>query len=137
MDRSLTFGQRLPATGLKGFTILEVMVALAILSIALTAIYRLQGQTMVVSATARFYDLAPMLAQAKLAEIEHQRFNELARSSGEFEDTYPGYKWSLQFEEVPAEWLTEKYYHLTQIDIDISQNEEKHYHLRTYRFFVD
>ena len=126
-----------PQKGISGFTILEVMVALAILSIALTGIYRLHGQTMLMSASARFHSLAPMLALAKLSDVEHQAYEELASSSGEFGKTHPGYKWSLQFEDVSTELLTERYYHLTRIDIDISQNEENRYHLRTYRFFVE
>lgn len=120
-----------------GFTMLEVLVALAILSIALTGIYRLHGQTMIMSSKARFYSLAPMLAQARLAEIEHQDYKELTTASGDYGETYPGYKWSLQLEDIPAELFTENYYHLTRIDIDISQNEENHYQLRTYRFFAE
>jgi general secretion pathway protein I len=139
MDRPLIVKQNkaFGPIGFKGFTILEVMVALAVLSIALTGIYRLHGQTMVMSGNARFYTLAPMLAQAKLSEIEHQDYSALATSSGEYGEEYPGYQWALQFEDVPTDLFTEKYYHLTRIDIDISQNEENHYNLRTYRFFAE
>lgn len=123
--------------GIKGFTIIEVMVALAVLAIALTGIYRMHAQTMMMSDRARFYSLAPMLAQAKLAEIAPQSYQELSTASGDFDNTYPGYRWSLQFEDLSAELLTENYYHLTRIDIDISKNEASRYQLRTYRFFVD
>lgn len=119
-----------------GFTILEVMVALAILSIALTGIYRLHGQTMVMSAKARFHSLAPMLAQAKLSDVQQQSYEELTSASGDYDQTHPGYTWSLKFEDVSSELFTDSSYHLTRIDIDISQNEENHYHLRTYRFFL-
>ncbi len=123
--------------GCAGFTLIEVMVALAILSIALTGIFRLHSQTMMVSGTARFYSLAPTLAQAKLSEIERQAFNALSSATGEYGEAYPGYKWSIQIEEIPTALFTEKYYHLTQIDIDIAQDEKNQYRLRTYRFFVD
>ncbi len=123
--------------GCAGFTIIEVMVALAILSIALTGIYRLHGQTMTVSGAARFYSLAPRLAQAKLSEIERQAYNTLSNAAGEYGESYPGYKWSIQIEEVTTALFTENYYHLTQIDIDITQDEKSQYSLRTYRFFVD
>lgn len=119
-----------------GFTILEVMVALAILSIALTGIYRLHGQTMVMSAKARFHSLAPMLAKAKLSDVQQQSYDELTAASGDYGSTHPGYEWSLRFEDVPSELFTESSYHLTRIDIDITQSEENHYHLRTYLFFL-
>lgn len=139
MDRSIAPHNSSTQThcGLKGFTIIEVMVALAILSIALTAIYRLHGQTMMMSAKARFYSLAPVLAQAKLTEIQNQDYNELTTGTGDYGQDYPGYRWSLQFEDMETELITEKKYHLTRIDIDISQDEENSYHLRTYRFFVE
>lgn len=139
MDRSL--GTCLPHAAhrqhLRGFTILEVMVALAILTFALTGIYKLHGQTMMVSAKSRFFNVAPTLAQSKLSEIERLDYKSLTTSSGDFGNAYPGYQWSLQIEDVTTELLTEKYYHLTRIDIDIARHEQNQYHLRTYRFFVD
>ena len=120
-----------------GFTIMEVMVALAILSIALTGIFRLHGQTMMVSSTARFYNIAPTLAQAKLSEIERKDYNTIGNATGDFGDNYPGYQWSIQIEDVQTDLATEDYYHLAQINIDISRNEKNIYQLRTYRFFVD
>ena len=139
MDRSI--GTHPPHTEphhyLRGFTIIEVMVALAILTFALTGIYKLHGQTMMVSAKSRFFNVAPTLAQSKLSEIESQDYKSLTTSSGDFGNAYPGYQWSLQIEDVSTELFTEKYYHLTRIDIDIARHEQNQYHLRTYRLFVE
>ena len=121
----------------RGFTILEVMVALAILSIALTTVYRLHGQTMEMSARARFYNLAPLLAQGKLAEIERQGLTEAADVNGDFGLTYPGYTWTVHIEEVSSDLLKEAQYHLVRLDIGIGQGNDENYQLRTYRFYVD
>jgi len=51
-----------------GFTLLEVMVALAVMSIVLVSVYRMHSQSLTMNTAARFYTLAPMLAQGKMAE---------------------------------------------------------------------
>jgi general secretion pathway protein I len=121
----------------EGFTLLEVMVALAVLATTLTVIYQLHGQTMMISSDARFYNLAPMLAQAKLSEVEQSAYKELAESSGDFGEDYPGFQWSVRIEDVPSDLLEAKPYHLTRIEIVVSHDDESTYNLRTYRFFVD
>lgn len=120
-----------------GFTLLEVMVALAILSIALTSIYRLHGQTMDMSARARFYNQAPLLAQAKLSEIERQGTKNAADGSGDFGEAHPGYSWNVSVEEMPSDLLKANEYHLVRIDIRISSDSADDFQLRTYRFYVE
>ena len=113
------------------------MVALAVLAIALTSIYRLQGQTMMMSASARFYSLAPQLTRIKLAEIERQEFKDIVNGTGDFGQDFPGYTWTLEIEDTASDLITSKQYHLARIDITVSKNEENSYQLRTYRFYVD
>ena len=120
-----------------GFTLIEVMVALAVLSIALTGIYRLQGQTMLMNGSARFYSLAPQLAQAKIAEAERQEFSDIVSSSGDFGEDFPRYTWSLAVEEVSSDLTEGEKYHLAKLDITVTYNEENQYQLRAYRFYVD
>lgn len=120
-----------------GFTLMEVMVALAILAIALTSIYRLHSQTLTMSYQARFYSQAPLLAQAKLAEVERQGIKEGADNSGDFGESYPNYTWSVHIEEVPSDLTNDTPYHLVRVEVTISQNEENSYSLRTYRYYAD
>ncbi len=126
-----------PVPHTDGFTLLEVMVALAILAIALTSIYRMQGQTLMMSGSARFYSLAPELAQAKIAEVERKSFTEIADGSGEFGDAYPGYGWELSIEDLPTELITSEKYHLVRIKVVITENDENSYEIRTYRFMYE
>ena len=121
----------------KGFTLLEVLVAMAVLTIALTSIYKLHGQTMVMSGKARFLTLAPQLAQVKLAEIEGQPFQDIGDGSGDFGEDHPNYQWKLSIEDIPTELITEDVYHLVHININITHNDGNSYQLRTYRFLTD
>jgi general secretion pathway protein I len=82
-----------------GFTLLEVMVAMAIISIVLTAVYKMHGQTLIMSETARFYTLAPMLAQSKMAEFDIKPTKDQDNDSGNFGYEYPGYRWEIAVEE--------------------------------------
>jgi general secretion pathway protein I len=120
-----------------GFTLIEVLVAISILVIAMTSVYRLQGDTFRMSASARFYSLAPMLAKSKLSEMEIQGFKNAAAGTGDFGQAYPGYTWNVNMEEMQSELLKDRKYHLTRIDLTISQDEDLSYALRTYRFYVD
>ncbi|MEJ2038346.1 MAG: prepilin-type N-terminal cleavage/methylation domain-containing protein [Desulfosarcinaceae bacterium] len=125
----------------RGFTLLEVMVALAILAITLTSIYRLHAQTMVMSARARFYSQAPMLAQAKLAEMERKGIENSEDASGDFGDEHPGYSWSVRIEDANgaliSEFLKDGQQHLVRIDVTITLGEEDTYALRTYRYYSE
>ncbi len=122
----------------RGFTLLEVMVALAVLSIALTSIYRLHSQTLTMSARSRFYSQAPLLAQQKLSEIERQGIKNGLGGSGDFGEGYPNYSWSVQIEDIQSEaLLKDRKYHLARIDVSVAESEDERYHLRTYRFYSD
>ncbi|MBT8343073.1 MAG: prepilin-type N-terminal cleavage/methylation domain-containing protein [Desulfatitalea sp.] len=122
---------------LNGFTLIEVMVALVILTVTLTSIYKLQAGTVRMSTDARFYTMAPMLAQLKLAEIEREGLEDAVGGADTFGDPYPGYAWSLQVEALETELIKSANYHLVRIDLTITYNEALEYDLRTYRFYSD
>jgi general secretion pathway protein I len=63
---------RAPKPVIGAFTLLEVMVAVAILGIALTAIFSSEAGAIRVAARARFTTTATLLARCKMAEIEEQ-----------------------------------------------------------------
>ena len=121
----------------KGFTLLEVLVALAVLAIAMISIFKLQGQTIQMSAKARFLTVAPHLAQAKLAEVELQDIKEAGDDSGGFSGDHTDYNWAVTVEEIPTDLITGQNYHLVRINVNISQPDGNSYQLRTYRFYAN
>ena len=82
----------------KGFTLLEVLVSLAIISIVLVSVISLQGQTIGMYETVRFYSLAPFLAQSKISEAAMDP-GDFSGSSGDFGKAHPGYSWQAQVSE--------------------------------------
>ena len=118
-----------------GFTLLEVMVAIAILAIVLVSVYRMHSQTLTMNTAARFYTQAPMLAQSKLAQIEVDLSGITATDSGDFGDKFPGYTWRISTEEVASEALGEIAADLKRIDMTVVFNSDEYiYNVRTYRF---
>lgn len=118
-----------------GFTLLEVMVAMAIMAIVLVSVYRMQSQTLTMNAAARFYTQAPMLAQSKLAQMEIASSGSISGDSGDFGDKFPGYIWSISTDEVTSEVLGEIAADLRRIDMKVSFNDDEYvYNVRTYWF---
>lgn len=74
----------------RAFTLLEVMVAMAILGIALLGLLGLHHQSMVSVIRAQQTTRAAMLAQAVMTEAELERFPDLGMTSGDFEAAFPG-----------------------------------------------
>jgi general secretion pathway protein I len=80
-----------------GFTLLEVMIAVAILGIALTSLFGSQSSSVALATETRFNIQAPLLAQMKLAQL--QPAEETISDSGNFGDDLKGFKWEFTVEE--------------------------------------
>lgn len=80
-----------------GFTLLEVMVALAILAITLVTLLGSQSKSLDLVAEAHFKTLAPMLAAAKFSELQDR--DGLVSAEGDFSASHPGYLWKLSLTE--------------------------------------
>jgi len=88
-----------------GFTLLEVMIAMAILAIALVAAFQSQSQSISMSGQARFLTTASLLAQGKMAELEALRPESVANDSGDFGEDYPDYAWQVEVADTGQESL--------------------------------
>lgn len=118
-----------------GFTLLEVMVAMAVMAIVLVSIHRMHSQTVAMSTAARFYTQAPLLAQKKLAEVTTISSQAFASDSGDFGENFPGYSWQVSATDVSSELLGEVADDFTRIDVTVAYlNNNFSYRLTTYRF---
>ncbi|RJR17557.1 MAG: prepilin-type N-terminal cleavage/methylation domain-containing protein [Desulfobacteraceae bacterium] len=120
----------------KGFTLLEVMVAVAIIAIALTAVMGVQSQAVDLASEARFMTTAALLAQAKLSEIEAMGTDGTKAVSGDFGEEFPGYTWNASIDDAGAGLPIEGSYHLKRVDLSVACCGEGQYRyaLRAYLF---
>lgn len=117
----------------KGFTLLEVMVSVAIIAIVLVSIIRLQGQTISMNETIRFYTVAPQLAESKIADILINPSNYELSSSGDFGEEFPGYSWEVLIEEMKISVVESPELTLKRIDVGVSfNNGELNFSLRHF-----
>lgn len=87
----------------RGFTLLEVMISLAILGLALSAIVDINATTIRTHAYAKQVTVATMLARSKMADLESQFIEEGFTSEfdqtmeGDFDDEgWEGFRWSAE-----------------------------------------
>jgi general secretion pathway protein I len=86
----------------RGFTLLEVMVALAILATAFAAALRLHSDSMGMLISSRIHTKAAELAQYKMTEIELTGWMNLGLPAGEFGELEPDYVWDVRVESTPS-----------------------------------
>ncbi len=92
----------------KGFTLLEVLIALAIMAVSLIAIYTAEGNSLLVSGTADRTTVASFLAQEQMVEWQIQLEQEINRNkfpddreeAGVFEDPYSDYRYERRVRKV-------------------------------------
>jgi len=111
-----------------GFTLLEVMIAISIMAIALTALLGNQSQSLRIAEESRFALTASLLMKQKFADFQLSS-EQLYNTEGDFGEDYPGYFWSVEvdvpdFENVQALYGTEQF--LQRVDLKIYTDEERH-----------
>lgn len=125
-------------TSCSGFSLLEVLVCLSIISIVLISIYRLHSQTLMMNYSAQFNTKAPLLAQTKLAELDLMTENDLSDGSGDFGDDFPGYTWKVTITDLDHQEDKSFPGSLKRVEIKISlNNDEDFYNLTVCRFVED
>jgi len=85
----------------RGFTLLEVVISMGLITIALLAVFRLQAQNLSLQSEAQFITLANHLAQDRMSQI--QAGDELTEgsSSGDFGDDFPYFSYREEISEMP------------------------------------
>ena len=118
-----------------GFTLLEVLAAVAILAIVLVAVFRLHFQTTAMTGASKFYTLAPLLAQTKLTDLEIAGIENAGSDEGDFGTDMPGLRWRVDTEDVAPAILQNGPGSMRKIEITVSTiDEDMVYRMRTYRF---
>ena len=82
----------------RGFTLLEVLVAFAILAFTLAAAYGVFSDASRSVASGERYGVALALAESRLAEVDAAAAAETWDGEGEFEDTY---RWRVETRAMP------------------------------------
>jgi prepilin-type N-terminal cleavage/methylation domain-containing protein len=75
-----------------GFTLLEIVISLGLITIALLAILRLQAQSLNLQSEAQFTTIANYLAQDRLSRIQSEK--------GDFGEDYPYFRYREEIEEI-------------------------------------
>ena len=122
----------------QGFTLLEVMIAVAVLAIALSAVLGLQSRSLTLAAESRFYTTATLLAMGKMAEMAVAGRGDLMSDSGDFGDVFSGYAWRVSVQNAVLPGLDKMKGRLKRIDLEVTcgEGELYRYDLRLYRFFA-
>lgn len=91
---------------MRGFSLLEVLIALAILGMSLGVLLQSQAQSLDATGRARDYNIASSLMRSKLVDIEAETLADgfvvgSTESAGDFaEDGFPDFKWSAKVSEI-------------------------------------
>ena len=117
----------------RGFTLLEVMVAVAIIAIALTALLGSQSQSVSYANSAKFETMAALLAQKKMSEMVIQDPASLTSANGDFGDDYPGYTWEATVSDVSLEGAEDILKYLKQIDLTVAWGGQS-YSIRLFHY---
>ncbi len=110
-----------------GFTLLEVMVSVAILATAFVSVLKLHSDSLNMLITARKHSICYQLAQYKMTEVENEGINNITFRSGTFE-SMPNYTWTLDIEStsIPG-WVK-----VSVIVKDIHEMDQKGFVLTEY-----
>lgn len=118
-----------------GFTLLEIMIALSLMAIVLVSVYRMHAQTLRLNEEIRFNATAPLLAQAKIAELALRPPGSLTDGEGDFGDDFPGYTWRILSAEAELPAEVDLPGRLLQVDLAVAMEPaNRMYHLRTYTY---
>jgi prepilin-type N-terminal cleavage/methylation domain-containing protein len=85
----------------RGFTLVEILVCLAVMAIAFVAVFRLQAQNLEIQREAGFISVAKYLAQGRLARIYAGGKMVPGTGSGDFSPDFPGLSYEEAREGLP------------------------------------
>ena len=93
-----------------GFTLLEIMIALAIVAIALVSLLGLANRSIAVQERLQRMTRATLLAQEKMTEIElaaEAKTLVFEPAAGVFAEPFSDFRWRLEFADTPLPVVTQ------------------------------
>jgi len=84
---------------LRGFSLVEVLVSLAISTIAIAALVRATGTAVRAAITSEVYNTAILLAETKLGEVRSDGVSFYADEEGEFDPPHEDFTWNVSASE--------------------------------------
>ncbi len=123
-----------PSRSEQGFTLLEVMIAIAILAISMSMLFGSQSQSISLITESKFNTQASLLAGLKIAYLESGK-EELINGDGDFGEDYPGYSWKIEIDDPHidgSELLQEISEEMQQVDLTITWGEEQYVYVVRY-----
>jgi general secretion pathway protein I len=112
-----------------GFTLLEVMVALAIIGIAMVAMLGLTQRNISANDNLHQMTRAIFLAKQKMAEIEHNIDGAVDQREGTFLPPNQDFRWRSRFTPTPVSGVE-------QVDLSVLWGEERDQELVTLTSFM-
>lgn len=88
----------------KGFTLLEVIIAVAIIGSTLAILLGAVNKNLILASQSKNLSVASFLAQRKMGEIESEGFPEIGNQEGVFEEN-PDYRWYMSVQPYNIEQL--------------------------------
>jgi general secretion pathway protein I len=113
----------------KGFTLLEVMVALTIVSITLIAVLGLTQRNILINEKLQQMTRATFLAKQKMAEIENSVQQSMDQNQGVFIEPNQDFRWRAVYTPTQISGIE-------QIDLSVLWGEEKKNELVTLTSFM-
>jgi general secretion pathway protein I len=105
------------------------MIAMAILAIALVAVYQSQSQSIAMASDSRFLTTASLLAQGRMALLDAADPAALKAEIGDFGEDFPDYTWQVTIEDTEVERL--KRFVVTVVNARLAKRNE--YRLVLYK----
>ncbi|MFQ5780998.1 MAG: prepilin-type N-terminal cleavage/methylation domain-containing protein [Nitrospiria bacterium] len=114
-----------------GFTLLEIMVALAVISISFVALLGLRNRDIALAAYSRHLTEATLLARQKITEVSAAGFPDLGVSEGDFGEAYSRFRWEQEVKQTPFEVVRELV--LTVVWMEGRREEETQFTLYLFK----
>ena len=114
-----------------GFTLLEVLVSLALIATVMLSVFSLQAQNLSLQDEARFLTIAKFLAQKRMAEVQGGEALSEGGDAGDFGDDFPAFRYRQEIRRVSSPG------NLYRIEIQVSTQDEsadRTFSLEGYRF---